>query len=298
MNKRPFGRILTAMITPFDEFGRLDLVGTEALARYLVDDLGCDGLVVNGTTGEAPTTTDEEKKQVIATVVAAIGDRAHVLAGASTNDTTHSVALARDAEKAGANGLMLVSPYYSLPPQEGIVQHFSTIAQATDLPVMLYDIPARSTVHIEFETYRQLASIPNVVAVKDATGDIAAMHPVRVETELAMYCGVDAISLPAFASGYAGVVSVIAHLFADSLNVMFDAVEDGRMRDAQSHYDALIPAVSALQGPVQGVIAVKAALDALGLPAGSPRLPLTSATKVQVAEIVAAITAAKQGSNR
>lgn len=297
MNERPFGRTLTAMITPFDEFGRLDLAGTAALARHLVDDLGCDGLVVNGTTGEAPTTTDEEKKQVITTVVAAVGDRAHVLAGASTNDTTHSVTLARDAENAGADGLLLVAPYYSLPPQEGIFQHLSTIAQSTGLPVMLYDIPVRSTVRIAIDTYRQLALIPNIVAVKDATGDIGTMHPVRVETGLAMYCGVDAVSLPAFASGYAGVVSVIAHLFANSLNAMFDAVEDGRMREAQSRYDALIPAVSALQGPVQGVIAVKAALAALGMPSGSPRLPLPPATEAQTADIAAAIIAAKQGSS-
>lgn len=277
---RPFGRTLTAMITPFTRSGELDVPGTAELARYLVDEQGCDGLVLNGTTGESPTTSDAEKSQVIETVVGAVGDRAHIVAGASTNDTRHSVRLAQEAEKAGAHGLLLVTPYYSRPPQDGIEAHFTTIAETTELPCMLYDIPARSSVPITESSYLRLAEHPRIVACKDATADLSATQRIRVATGLTFYCGVDALNLAAYAMGQVGVVSVIAHLYGKHINAMFDAFDEGDVERASQINDSLLPALRALQGPAQGVTAVKAALAQRGLPGGEPRLPLTSADTV------------------
>src|SRR5918998_4363346 len=184
----PFGRVLTAMVTPFDADGRMDVARAEELAAHLVD-LGCDGLVVNGTTGEGPTTSDAEKAELIRAVAGAVGGRATVVAGAGTYDTAHSVHLARDAEKAGAHGLLVVTPYYSRPPQSGLVLHFTAVADATDLPVMLYDIPPRSVIPIEVETLQRLAQHPPVVAVKDARNDLRVGTEVLATTTLAYYSG-------------------------------------------------------------------------------------------------------------
>lgn len=277
---RPFGRTLAAMITPFTPSGELDVPGAAELARHLVDEQGLDGLVLNGTTGESPTTSDAEKTQLIETVAEAVGDRAHVIAGASTYDTRHSVHLAQDAEKAGAQGLLLVTPYYSRPPQEGIEAHFTAIADATDLPCMLYDIPPRSCVPITDASFQRLAEHPRIIAVKDATADLSSAQRVRVFTGLSFYCGVDALNLAAYATGQIGVVSVIAHLVGKQINAMFDAYDDGDVERAMAINDALLPALRALQGPAQGVIAVKAALAQKGLPGGEPRLPLTPADTV------------------
>ena len=170
---RPFGRVLTAMVTPFTAEGAVDLKRAQELAVHLVD-LGNDGLVVNGTTGESPTTSDAEKTDVVRAVVEAVGDRATVVAGAGTYDTAHSVELARRAEQAGAHGLLVVTPYYSRPTQAGLFAHFTTVADATELPVMLYDIPPRSIVPIEVDTLRRLAEHPRILAVKDAKGDLLA----------------------------------------------------------------------------------------------------------------------------
>ncbi len=195
LSGRPFGRVLTAMVTPFDAEGGLDLDRAEKLATHLVD-LGNDGLVVNGTTGESPTTTDAEKAELVRAVVGAVGDRATVVAGASTYDTAHSVHLARAAEKAGADGLLLVTPYYSRPPQSGLILHFTAIADATDLPVMLYDIPPRSVIPIEIETIQRLAQHPRIVAVKDARNDLRIGTEVLATTTLAYYSGDDPVNLP------------------------------------------------------------------------------------------------------
>src|ERR687894_603785 len=192
---RPFGRVLTAMVTPFDTDGRLDLARAEELAAHLVD-LGNDGLVVNGTTGEGPTTTDAEKAELVRAVVGAVGGRATVVAGAGTYDTAHSVHLAREAEKSGAHGLLVVTPYYSRPPQSGLLAHFTAVADATDRPVMLYDIPPRSVVSIEVDTLRRLAEHPRIKGVKDAKGDLLAGSRVLASTELAYYSGDDALNLP------------------------------------------------------------------------------------------------------
>ena len=182
---RPFGRVLTAMVTPFDEDGKLDVQLAQELAAYLVDHVGNDGLVVNGTTGESPTTSDEEKEHLLRAVVEAVGDRATVVAGAGTNNTEHSVELARNAEKAGAHGLLVVTPYYSRPPQEGLFQHFWTVADATGLPVMLYDIPPRSVVPIQVDTLKRLAEHPRIEAVKDSKHDLLAGSEVMASSELA-----------------------------------------------------------------------------------------------------------------
>ncbi|MFC4336545.1 4-hydroxy-tetrahydrodipicolinate synthase [Salininema proteolyticum] len=274
---RPFGRTLTAMITPFTRSGELDADGSAELARYLVDEQGCDGLVLNGTTGESPTTTDAEKIQLIETVVDAVGDRAHILAGTSNYNTRHSVEQAKSAEKAGANGLLLVTPFYSLPPQDGIAAHFTAIADATELPVMLYDIPGRSGMGIALDTYGELVKHPRVIAVKDATHNLAFSQYVRNRTGITVYCGVDPLNLAAYSTGAVGVVSVIGHLFGRHINAMFDAYDQGEVEKALAISDALQPALEALQGGVQGVIAVKAALALKGLPGGEPRLPLTPA---------------------
>ncbi|QSB04311.1 4-hydroxy-tetrahydrodipicolinate synthase [Natronoglycomyces albus] len=277
---RPFGRTLTAMITPFDARGELDVAGAKELANYLVEEQKLDGLVLNGTTGESPTTSDEEKAQLVRAVVDAVGDRAHIIAGASTYDTRHSVKLAKQAADAGAHGLLLVTPYYSRPPQEGIEAHFTTIADATELPCMLYDIPPRSCVPITGASFHRLVEHDRIIAVKDATADISHSQRVRVATGLRFYCGVDALNLAAYATGQDGIVSVIAHLVGKHLVAMFDAFDAGDVARASEINDRLLPALHALQGPAQGVIAVKAALKSKGLPAGAPRLPMPEADNV------------------
>jgi 4-hydroxy-tetrahydrodipicolinate synthase len=291
---RPFGRTLAAMITPFTPSGELDVPGIATLARHLVDEQGCEGLVVNGTTGESPTTTDAEKTQVIETVLDTVGDRAHIIAGASTYDTRHSIHLAREAEKAGAHGLLLVTPYYNKPTQEGIAAHFTAIADAADLPVMLYDIPPRSVIGISDETFSRLAEHPRIIAVKVATGDLAKAQRVRVNTGLAFYCGVDEINLAAYATGQVGIVSVVAHLLGKHLNAMFDAYDNGDTATASTLNDRLLPAVHTLMRRGPGLVAVKAGLQGQGLPAGEPRLPLLPADDALAADIATALADLKE----
>ncbi|ADD43922.1 4-hydroxy-tetrahydrodipicolinate synthase [Stackebrandtia nassauensis] len=274
---RPFGRLLTAMITPFHADGSLDVDGAKRLATYLVDEQRCDGLVVNGTTGESPTTTDEEKAAVVKAVVEAVGDRASVVAGAGTYDTAHSVKLIKRMEDAGAHGLLLVTPYYSRPLQDMLYRHFTTLADAASTPIMLYDIPPRSARELERDTIVKLAAHPRVVAVKDATQRLYDAQRKRVESGLPYYNGVDDINLAAYASGQVGAVSVIAHLVGKQLTEMFDAHDSGDVARARQISDDLLPAVWALQDSTQGLCAVKSALAARGLPAGPPRAPLYAA---------------------
>ena len=287
---QPFGRVLTAMVTPFTSRGELDLDLAQKIAHQLVE-RGCDGLVLNGTTGEAPTTTDAEKARLVRAVVQAVGDRAAVVAGAGTYDTAHSVTLARQAEQAGAHGLLVVTPYYSRPPQTGLMKHFTTVADATDLPVMLYDIPPRSVVPIATETLYRLAAHPRIVAVKDAKGDLGAGAEIIAATELAYYCGDDVLNLPWLAVGAAGFVSVIGHVVADRLRTMitaFDAGEVGVAREIHVSTLSLIRTFSMTGGVAFG----KAALRLIGLNAGEPRLPQVAADPEQVAAIAAALAEA------
>ncbi|MGA5131720.1 4-hydroxy-tetrahydrodipicolinate synthase [Streptomyces olivoreticuli] len=268
----PFGRVLTAMVTPFTADGALDLEGAQRLAAHLVD-AGNDGLVVNGTTGESPTTSDAEKAQLVRAVVEAVGDRAHVVAGAGTNDTQHSVELARAAEKAGAHGLLAVTPYYNKPPQEGIFRHFTAIADATELPVMLYDIPGRSGVPINTETIVRLAEHPRIVANKDAKGDLGRASWAIARSRLAWYSGDDMLNLPLLSVGAVGFVSVVGHLVAPELRALLSAYLDGDVAKATAIHQQLLPVFTGMFR-TQGVITTKAALALKGLPAGPLRLPL------------------------
>src|SRR4051812_25350023 len=275
---RPFGAVLTAMVTPFDSGGDLDLDAAARLAVHLVDN-GNDGLVLSGTTGESPTTTDAEKDALLRAVLEAVGDRAAVLAGVGTNDTTHTVELAEQAAKAGAHGLLVVTPYYSKPPAEGLVAHFTAAAYATDLPVMVYDIPGRTGLRIGTPTLLRLASHPRIVAVKEATGDLFAGSEVMAETGLAFYRGDDALNLGGLAHGAAGVVSVVAHVAGREYAAMVRAVDAGDLPAARGLHTRLLPAVRGIMTRTQGAITSKAALQLQGvLPTRTMRLPLVSAT--------------------
>src|SRR4051794_40936245 len=223
----PFGRVLSAMVTPFDAQGRLDTEAAAALATHLVDKLAHDGLVISGTTGESPTTSDAEQDALLRAVVEAVGDRASVVAGVGTNDTAHSVELARTAEKAGADGLLAVTPYYSKPPQAGIIEHFRAIADATALPVMLYDIPGRTGTKLAAATLATLGEHDRVVAVKEASGDLYAGSWLLASTDLVLYSGDDALNLPWLSLGAVGVVSVVGHVAGQRYRALIDAVDAG-----------------------------------------------------------------------
>ncbi|MFJ9418208.1 MULTISPECIES: 4-hydroxy-tetrahydrodipicolinate synthase [unclassified Streptomyces] len=268
----PFGRVLTAMVTPFTADGALDLDGAQRLAAHLVD-AGNDGLVVNGTTGESPTTSDAEKAQLVRAVVDAVGDRAFVVAGAGTNDTRHSLELARAAQDAGAHGLLAVTPYYSKPPQEGLLRHFTAIADATELPVMLYDIPGRSGVPINTETLVRLAEHPRIVANKDAKGDLGRASWAIARSDLAWYSGDDMLNLPLLSVGAIGFVSVVGHVVTPELRALLDAHLNGDVTKATEIHQKLLPVFTGMFR-TQGVITTKAALGLQGLPAGPLRLPL------------------------
>ena len=282
---RPFGGLLTAMVTPFDRDGALDLEAAQRLAVHLVE-RGNDGLVVSGTTGESPTTTNAEKEALLRAVVEAVGDRATVVAGVGTYDTAHSVELAEQAAKAGAQGLLVVTPYYSKPPTEGLVAHFTAVADATDLPVMLYDIPPRSVVRIGTPALLRLAEHPRIVAVKDATSDLFAGSEVMARSGLAYYCGDDALNLAWLAHGAAGLVSVVAHVASREYAAMVAAVDAGDLGQARSLHTRLIPAVRAVMTRTQGAITTKAALQLQGvLEHRGLRLPLVAATDDEVEQL-------------
>jgi 4-hydroxy-tetrahydrodipicolinate synthase len=281
---RPFGRVLTAMVTPFTEDGGIDLAGAQELAAQLVDRGAHDGLVVHGTTGEAPTTTDGEQHAVLEAVIDAVGDRAVVVAGVGTNDTAHSIELARAAERVGVDGLLVVTPYYNKPPQAGLLRHFTSVADSTDLPVMLYDIPPRTVIPIEVETLVRAAEHPRIVAVKDAKADFGAIAWTLARTDLAYYSGEDMLNLPMLALGAVGVVSVVGHLAGPRLAELIAAVESGDLVKARAVNESLLPLYTGIFR-TQGTIMVKAALRELGLPAGPVRPPLVDATPEQIAQL-------------
>ncbi|CAM5268657.1 4-hydroxy-tetrahydrodipicolinate synthase [Streptomyces violaceorubidus] len=244
----PFGRVLTAMVTPFTADGALDLDGAQRLATHLVD-AGNDGLIVNGTTGESPTTSDAEKADLVRAVLEAVGDRAHVVAGVGTNNTQHSIELARAAERVGAHGLLLVTPYYNKPPQEGLYQHFTAIADASRLPVMLYDIPGRSGVPINAETLVRLAEHPRIVANKDAKGDLGRASWAIARSGLAWYSGDDMLNLPLLSVGAVGFVSVVGHVVTPELRAMVDAHVAGDVQKALEIHQKLLPSSPACSAP-------------------------------------------------
>jgi len=284
------GTVLTAMATPFTAEGTLDTETAARLAMRLVD-AGCDGLVVSGTTGESPTTTDDEKTALLSVVLEAVGDRARVIAGVGTYDTAHSVHLAKAAAAVGAHGLLVVTPYYSRPPQSGLVAHFGAVADATELPVVLYDIPPRSVVPIEWDTLRTLAEHPNIVAVKDAKGDLHGAAAIMAETGLTYYSGDDALNLPWLAVGAVGFISVWGHLAAGQLRDLLTAFNSGDLATARKIAVSLAPLNNA-QGRLGGVTMAKGGLRLQGFEAGEPRLPQMPATAAQLDDLAADMRAA------
>ncbi|AJE81918.1 dihydrodipicolinate synthase [Streptomyces albus] len=279
----PFGRVLTAMVTPFTANGTLDLDGAQLLARHLVD-AGNDGLIVNGTTGESPTTSNAEKEALVRAVVEAVGDRAHIVAGVGTNDTRHSIELAEAAERAGAHGLLTVTPYYNKPPQEGLLRHFTAVADSTGLPVMLYDIPGRSGVPINTETLVRLAEHPRIVANKDAKGDLGRASWAIARSDLAWYSGDDMLNLPLLSVGAIGFVSVVSHVVTPELRALIDAYTAGDVHKATEIHQKLLPVFTGMFR-TQGVITCKAALALQGLPGGPLRLPLVELSPEETAQL-------------
>lgn len=285
----PFGVMLTAMISPFNPDGSQDLDGAQALAVHLVDNLKHDGLVVNGTTGESSTKTDAEDLALLMAVLEAVGDRATVIAGVGTNDTAHSMSSARSAARAGAHALMAASPYYNRPPQAGIIEHFTAIADSTDLPLMTYDIPRRTGVAIETETLVRLAEHPRIIANKDAKGDIEASQWAMARTDLAWYSGEDSLNLALLAVGASGMVSVVGHLVGDRLHDMANSLWAGDVARAQQLNQSMLPIYTGIFR-TQGVILTKAALRLQGLPSGPVRLPLVNATDAEVDQLMKDLT--------
>jgi 4-hydroxy-tetrahydrodipicolinate synthase len=286
----PFGRTMTAMITPMTSDGSVDYEGAAKLASYLVDDMRNEGLVVNGTTGEAPTTTDEEKERLIRVVLEAVGDRAKVVAGVGTNITAHTIHLAGQAERAGAHGLLVVTPYYSKPAQSALVAHFSAVADSTGLPVLIYDIPARTGVAVATGTLVRLAEHPRIAGVKDAKGDLAASSQVLARTGLVYYSGDDMFNLPLLSIGASGFISVTAHVVGDRLHEMIEAFTAGRNGDARKlHLDMLPVNVGLFRN--QAAVLTKAAMEMLGLPGGGVRGPLIPASEDERRQLSEDLTA-------
>ncbi len=260
----PFGRLLTAMATAFHEDGTVDLDATARIAAHLVDH-GNDGLVVSGTTGESPTTSVAEDGEILRAVHDAVGDRAVVIAGVGTNSTAHSVELAEQAAKVGVDGVLLVSPYYNKPGQVGLRHHFSAVAEATDLPVMLYDVPGRTATTIELETYEAMRRYDHITSVKEASGLLARTAQL-VDMGYAVYSGDDANTLGYLAYGGVGLVSVVAHAAGDQLASMISAWADGDHAEALRIHTSLVPAFDAVMGvPNYGATTAKAALELLGV---------------------------------
>jgi 4-hydroxy-tetrahydrodipicolinate synthase len=277
----PFGRLITAMVTPFKADLSIDWEGVEKLAIHL-QNTGHDGIAVNGTTGEAPTTSDEEKVEIIKVVKKATSGKLKIVAGAGNNETSHSVEQAKMAAAAGADGLLVVTPYYNKPPQAGIEAHFKAMADATDVPVMLYDIPGRTGIAIEADTICRLAEHKNIVALKDAKGDVASTSWVIKRSGIPVYSGDDILNLPLLSVGAVGFVSVCGHTVGSRLREMLDLWFSGKSESALKIHQELLPVFTGTFR-TQGAILTKAALNLMGLPGGKVRLPLIDATESQIA---------------
>lgn len=290
MTELPFGRLITAQITPFNADGSLNLAEARRLAAHLVDVQGNDSVVINGTTGESPTTTDAEKLALLEAVVAEVGDRATVIAGVGTFNTAHTIELAKQAEQAGATGLLVVTPYYSRPPQDAVADHFFTVAEATPLPIMIYDIPHRSGIPVETATMIQVGAHPRIVAVKDAKGQPVASSQVMKATGLAYYAGDDGMTLPLMAVGGVGVVGTSTHFTGRATRAMIDAFLVGDVAGAAKMHAGLLGVYTGVFA-TQGCMLVKAGLAARGFTPGPVRKPLLDATPEQAATFVAALDA-------
>lgn len=279
----PFGRLITAMITPFAKDGSIDWDGVATLASHLADH-GHDAIAVNGTTGEAPTTKSSEKLEIIKVVKSTVGSRVKVLSGAGDNETSYTVEQAKRSADAGADGLLIVTPYYNKPPQAGIEAHFKAVASATDLPIMMYDIPGRTGVEIESDTIVRLFELPNIVALKDAKGNLAATSEVIARCGIPVYSGDDILNLPFLSIGAVGFVSVCGHTVGNELKAMLDAWFAGDTARALEIHQKLIPVFKGTFR-TQGAILTKAAMNLMGLPGGTTRLPLVDATPAQIATL-------------
>jgi 4-hydroxy-tetrahydrodipicolinate synthase len=285
----PFGRVLTAMVTAFHEDGSVDADGTARVAEHLVAN-GNDGVVVSGTTGESPTTTTAEDALILRAVVEAVGDRATVVAGVGTNNTAHSVELAEQAAKLGADGVLVVTPYYNKPTQDGVLAHFLAVAGVSDLPVMLYDIPGRSSITIAEDTYKRAVEDQRIVAVKDAVGDLHRAVRLMEQTGIAFYSGDDVMNLAWLTHGAAGVVSVVGHVAGRQYAEMAAAVERGDLPAALDLYRRLAPVVDVVMNRAQGAMTAKAAMQLLGvLDNRRVRLPLVPASDALVEELRAVL---------
>jgi|UniRef100_UPI00404AF06C 4-hydroxy-tetrahydrodipicolinate synthase len=279
----PFGRLITAMVTPFTADGSIDWDGVAGLAHHLADH-GHDAIAVNGTTGEAPTTKSSEKLEIIKVVKNAVGSRVKVLSGAGDNETSYTVEQAKRSADAGADGLLIVAPYYNKPPQAGIEAHFKAVAAATDLPIMMYDIPGRTGVEIESDTIMRLFELPNIVALKDAKGNLAATSDVIARSGIPVYSGDDILNLPFLSIGAVGFVSVCGHTVGSELKAMLEAWFAGDTARALEIHQKLIPVFKGTFR-TQGAILTKAAMNLMGLPGGTTRLPLVDATPAQIATL-------------
>ena len=281
----PFGRVLTAMVTAFADDGSVDLEGTAKVASHLAD-TGHDGVVVLGTTGESPTVSPDEAGRVLRAVIDAVGDRLTVVAGVGTNNTAHSVELAEQAFKVGADGALVVTPYYNKPTQEGVAAHLGVVSRATELPVMLYDIPGRTVTQIAEDTYKRLAENSRIVAVKDAVGDLFRGVRIMNDTGLAFYSGDDAMNLGWLTHGGSGVVSVVGHVAGNEYAAMVRAVEAGDLAEALAIYRRLVPVVDAIMNRAPGAMTAKAAMQLLGVLGNrNVRLPLVPAGDDLVAHL-------------
>jgi 4-hydroxy-tetrahydrodipicolinate synthase len=291
-HERPFGALLTAMVTPMMPGGAVDIDSAVSLAEHLVNH-GHDGIVLNGTTGEAPTTHAPEKAALVRAVVDAVGDRVRILAGAGSNDTAHAVRMAEQAADAGAHGLLVVTPYYSRPSQEGIYRHTVAVADATDLPVMLYDVPARTVVRFAPATLDRLAEHDRIVAIKDANGDPQGVLRGVARTGLAWYSGDDGMLLPYLAMGAVGLVSMAAHLVGDELAGVIRAFDAGDVATARKEFTSVLPLIDLICGTGNGALRAKIALTLLGLiPSAAMRLPQVAADDAETAEVRAVLAAA------
>jgi len=269
-----FGQILTAMVTPFDQNGDIDFNATRNLVNYLLAN-GTEGLVVSGTTGESPTLTTEEKVELYKFVVKVVDGRVPVIAGTGSYNTRESIKLTQLAEQCGVDGIMLVVPYYNKPSQEGLYQHFKAIAEATKLPIILYNIPGRSVINMNVETTVRLSQIPNITALKDASGNLEGMTEIisRTGSDFAVYTGEDALTLPTLAIGGAGVISVASHVVGNEMQAMIRHFHEGNHREAALIHQKLLPVIQALFASPNPT-PVKAALNLTGIPVGGVRLPL------------------------
>ena len=289
----PFGRALTAVVTPMRDDGSLDLAGLQKVVTHLLD-AGHDGVVVSGTTGESPTTTDAEKDQILRAALEAVGDRGRVVAGVGSNDTAHTVHLAEQAAASGAHGLLVVTPYYNKPTQPGLVAHFTAVADATPLPVMLYDIPARSGIPIATETLLRLAEHPRIAAVKDAKGDLWSATRVLAETDLLWFSGDDVATLAHLTQGATGYVGVATHVAGAEYASMLAAVDAGDLATAVGLHRRLIPVVDAIMNTSQGAIMAKAALKELGvIDSAAVRLPLVESPPEHLEKLRSALVTLK-----